>query len=37
MQRLQAEVIAALFLVELTGLKGRAKLPGLRVEAVLAF
>ena len=36
-QRLGAEVVAALFLVELTALKGRTKLPDLRVEAVLAF
>lgn len=35
--RLNGEVVAALFLVELTALEGRARLPGLRVEAVLDF
>jgi len=36
-QRIGGHVVAALFLVELTGLQGRARLPDLRVEAVLAF
>jgi adenine phosphoribosyltransferase len=36
-QRCGGEVIAALFLIELAALEGRARLPGLRVEAVLSF
>lgn len=35
--RTGAEVVGALFLIELRALGGRAKLPGLRVEAVLGF
>jgi adenine phosphoribosyltransferase len=35
--RIGGDVVAALFLVELEALNGRARLPGLRVETVLAF
>ncbi len=35
--RVGGNVVAALFLVELTGLQGRTRLPDLRVETVLAF
>jgi adenine phosphoribosyltransferase len=36
-RRIGGEVVAALFLVELTALRGRLRLPDLRVETVLAF
>jgi adenine phosphoribosyltransferase len=36
-QRIGGDVVASLFLVELTALQGRMRLPGLRVEAVLAL
>ena len=36
-ERLGAEVVACLFLVELKGLNGRAKLDGYRVESVIAY
>ncbi|MBX7080585.1 MAG: adenine phosphoribosyltransferase [Nannocystaceae bacterium] len=36
-RRCGGEVVGALFLIELTALGGRSKLPGVRVDAVLAY
>ena len=36
-RRCGGEVVGALFLIELTALGGRGKLPGVRVDAVLAY